>query len=150
MDSEYVQSLWRFFPLGYLLSVLIETPILLAGLSSRHSWKCRLFAGFWLTACTYPIVALVLPLCFDVERQRTLYLFVAETFAPLAECALFWAAFATRQEGQRGAMGRDFLVIVLANLASFGAGELLRSWRILALRLSPADLMIFLRAALSS
>ncbi len=117
------QELWAFFPIGYLLSVLIETPILLAGLSPRHSWRHRLFAGFWLTACTYPIVVLVLPLCFDLAAQRTLYLAVAETFAPLAECTLFWAAFGTRAEWGRWSMGRDFLVITLANLASFGAGE---------------------------
>jgi hypothetical protein len=125
------QELWAFFPFGYLLSVLVETPILLAGLLPRHSWKRRLFAGFWLTACTYPIVVLVLPLCFDLEEQRALYLAVAETFAPAAECALFWAAFGTREEWGRWSMGRDFLIITLANLASFGVGELLGYWGIL-------------------
>jgi hypothetical protein len=124
------EELWAFFPFGYLLSILIETPILLAGLSPRHSWKRRLFAGFWLTACTYPIVVLVLPLCFDLQEQRALYLAVAETFAPVAECALFWAAFGTPEERGRWSMGRDFLVITLANLASFGVGELLGYWGI--------------------
>lgn len=118
------QQLWTFFPFGYLFSILIETPILLIGLSPRHSWPRRLFAGVWLTACTYPIVILVLPLCLDAVEQRGLYLAVAETFAPVAECALFWAAFGTRQEWGRWSMGRDFLVITLANLASFAAGEL--------------------------
>ena len=120
------QELWAFLPFGYLFSILIETPILLVGLSPHHSWQRRLFAGVWLTACTYPIVILVLPLCFDPGEQRALYLAVAETFAPVAECALFWAAFGTRQEWMRWSMGRDFLVITLANLASFGTGELLR------------------------
>ncbi|MGH7227202.1 MAG: hypothetical protein ACRELF_28635, partial [Gemmataceae bacterium] len=107
-------------------SISIETPILLAGLSLRHSWKRRLFAGVWLTACTYPIVRLVLPSCIDPDEHRRLYLAVAETFAPVAECALFWTAFGTRAEWGRRSMIRDFLVIVLANLASFGGGELLR------------------------
>jgi hypothetical protein len=119
------RELWAFLPFGYLLSILIETPVLLAGLSPRHSWKRRLFAGFWLTACTYPIVVLVLPMCFDLQEQRALYLAVAESFAPVAECALFWAAFGTREEWGRRSMWRDFLVITLANLASFVAGELL-------------------------
>ena len=57
-------ELWRFFPLGYLFSILLETPILIIGLSKRHSIKRRLFAGVWLTSCTYPIVVLVLPLVF--------------------------------------------------------------------------------------
>ena len=47
-------ALWRFLPLGYLLTILIETPILLVGLSKRHPIKRRLLAGLWLTACTYP------------------------------------------------------------------------------------------------
>ena len=78
------RELWLFLPFGYLLSVAIETPILLVGLSARHSWKPRLFAGFWLTACTYPVVVLELPLFFDMWEQRPLYLAVAETFAPVA------------------------------------------------------------------
>ncbi len=119
------QELWAFLPFGYLFSVLIETPILLVGLSPRHSWKRRLFAGVWLTACTYPTVILVLPMCIDAAEHRTIYLAAAETFAPLAECVLFWAAFGMRQEWGRWSMWRDFLVITLANLASFGGGELM-------------------------
>lgn len=118
-------DLWSFLLPNYLLTVLIETPILLVGLSPRHSLGRRLFAGLWLTACTYPIVALVLPLCFDPTTSRTAYLVVAETFAPVAECVLFWAAFdRSASEGRRWPW-RDFLAIVLANLASFGLGELM-------------------------
>src|SRR3981081_643435 len=71
--SNYMSpiELWRFLPLGYLLSILIETPVLLLGLSSRHSLKRKLFAGVWLTACTYPIVTLVLPHLFT-NASRTL------------------------------------------------------------------------------
>jgi hypothetical protein len=131
MDPEYVRYLWQFLLFGYGFSVLIEAPILFAGLSPRHSYSRRLFAGFWLTACTYPIVVLVLPLCIDTQEHRALYLVVAETFAPAAECVLFWAAFGTREEWGRWSMGRDFLVITLANLASFGGGELLRYGNVL-------------------
>jgi hypothetical protein len=120
------RSLWYFLPVGYLFTVLIETPVLLAGLSPRHPWGRRVFAGFWLTACTYPIVVLVLPLCIDMEEHRGLYLAVAETFAPLAECALFWGAFGSREERGKPSMWRDLAVVVLANLASFGLGEVLQ------------------------
>jgi hypothetical protein len=116
--------LWRFLPFGYAFTVLIEAPILLIGLSARHSLGQRLFAGLWLTACTYPIVVLVLPMSLDQENHPVLYLAVAETFAPVAECALFWAAFGKREEWGRKSMWRDFAVITLANLASFGLGEL--------------------------
>jgi hypothetical protein len=91
---------WAFLPHGYLFSILIETPVLLLGLSHRHSIGRRLFAGVWLTACTYPIVILVLPLLFP-QDQRGLYLLVAETFAPVAECAIFWAMFGSKEPNGR-------------------------------------------------
>lgn len=111
-------DLWRFLPIGYLFTIAIETPILLLGLSRHHSIKRRLLSGIWLTACTYPIVVLVLPLLL-VNQSRTVYLVVAETFAPLAECMLFWAAFGKETRW------RDFGVIVVANLASFLIGALI-------------------------
>jgi hypothetical protein len=117
-------ELWRFFPIGYLLTIAIETPILVFGLSQRHSLKRRILAGVWLTACTYPIVTLVLPLLL-VNRSRALFLLFAEIFAPVAECVLFWLAFGSNEVSIK----RDFLVIVIANLASFGVGELLNHWQ---------------------
>jgi hypothetical protein len=120
-------ELWLFLPLGYLLTILIETPILLLGLSPRHSFKRKIFAGVWLTACTYPIVVLVLPLVL-VHASRMVYLVIAETFAPVAECALFWLAFGKDEELGRLSMWRDFGAIVVANLASFMAGEILSAY----------------------
>lgn len=117
-------DLWLFLPLGYLLSVAVETPVLLVGLSRRFSFRQRLFAGFWLTACTYPIVVLVLPLLFS-SQPRYLYLLAAETFAPAAECLLFWLAFRGRAGVRGGEWARNFAVIVLANVLSFVAGEAL-------------------------
>ncbi|HEY3104661.1 MAG TPA: hypothetical protein VGJ69_13815 [Pyrinomonadaceae bacterium] len=120
-------DLWHFFPLGYLFTILIETPILLIGLSQRHSVKRRLLAGIWLTACTYPIVVLVLPPLF-ANTSRSVYLIVAETFAPVAECVLFWLAYGRAEELGKRSMWRDFATIVVANLASFGAGEVLNAY----------------------
>lgn len=115
-----ITELWYFLPFGYLITILIETPILLLGLSSKLSFKSRLLCGVWLTACTYPIVVLVLPTLFYGEA-RWLYLLVAETFAPAAECLLFWLALRGKEIGWI----RSFVAIVVANLASFGAGEIL-------------------------
>lgn len=120
-------DLWRFLVPGYLLSILIETPVLLVGLSKRHSIKRRLFAGVWLTACTYPIVVLVLPPLF-VNTSRAIYLIVAETFAPVGECILFWLAYGDPKEVGRPSMWRDFATIIVANLASFGVGEILNAY----------------------
>ncbi len=110
---------WIFLVVGYLFTIAIEIPVLLAGLSPEHSMKRRFAAGAWLTACTYPIVVIVLPEIFDLNEQRGAYLAVAETFAPVAECALFWFVF-----GPLKNPWRDMVVITVANLASFGFGEL--------------------------
>lgn len=120
-------ELWRFLPVGYFFSILIETSILLLGLSQRHSIKRRLFAGVWLTACTYPIVVLVMPLMF-ANGSRTIYLIVAETFAPVAECALFWLAYGKVEELGKRSMWQDLATIVIANLASFLGGEILNAY----------------------
>jgi hypothetical protein len=108
---------------GYFFSISIETPILIALLSSRHPIKHKLFAGFWLTACTYPILWLVLPQLIDPNAHRDLYLAVGETFVPIAECLLFWLAFGRTEPRSRLATLQDMAVVVLANLASFGLGE---------------------------
>jgi hypothetical protein len=143
---------WLFLPLGYLFSIIIETPILLIGLSPRHPFQRKLFAGIWLTACTYPIVVIVLPEVFDPRDDRFRYLLVSETFAPVAECFLFCLAFWEWKPGNglrtipalgglptqvpesgndpsaRWAFIRDMIAITLANLASFGLGEVLNYW----------------------
>jgi hypothetical protein len=111
-------ELWRFLPVGYLFTIAIEVPILFFGLSAHHSKLRRVGVGIWLTACTYPIVTLVLPLLL-IDGSRAFYLLVAETFAPVAECLLFWLAFG------RETRWRDFGAIVIANLASFLLGEII-------------------------
>jgi hypothetical protein len=103
----------QFLPVGYVISVLLETPVLLIGLSPIHSFKTKLFAGLWLTACTYPIVVLTLP-----PITGPFYVPIAETFAPLAECILFATLVRTWR-------WRDLAVIVAANLASWLLGPLL-------------------------
>jgi hypothetical protein len=115
-------DLWRFLLLGYLFTVAIETPVLVLFLSPRHTLGRRLFAGLWLTACTYPVVVLVLPVLFE-GASRAAYLAVAETFAPLAECALFHLAFGEKGSIGRRSTWRDFAAITAANLLSFLAGE---------------------------
>ncbi len=117
-------DLWRFLPLGYLVTILIETPILFFGLSQKLTTRQKLACGVWLTACTYPIVVLVLPAIF-FGQSRALYLLVAEIFAPVAECILFWLAFRGRDILEKGDWTRSFAAIVIANLASFGVGEIL-------------------------
>lgn len=119
-------DLWLFLPLGYLFTVAVETPVLVLLLSKQHTLRRRLFAGLWLTACTYPVVVLVLPTLF-AGASRALYLAVAETFAPAAECLLFYLAFGGKgSEG--GVTWRDFAAVVVANLLSFLAGEVLTAY----------------------
>ena len=119
-------ELWRFLPIGYLITIAIETPVLVVGLSLRHTLRRRILAGIWLTACTYPVVTLVLPLLLT-NYSRKSYLVVAEIFAPVAECLLFSLAFGSQSENGKNAW-RDFVAIVVANLASFITGEVLSIW----------------------
>ena len=104
-------SPWAFLPVGYLLSVAVECPVLLIGLSPRHSLRVRLFASFWLTACTYPIVVLVMPVVFPGH-----YVLPSEVFAALGECVLFAELFRGRWTW------RDMIAIIAANLASLLTG----------------------------
>ena len=135
-EVDFVQTqnlpladLWLFLPVGYLLTILIETPVLLIGLPSALTFRQKMLCGIWLTACTYPIVVLVLPTIF-FGMPRWQYLSVAETFAPVAECAIFWVAFRSKALLDINSWLRSFVVIILANLASFGVGEILNhfSW----------------------
>ena len=119
-----VSELWLFLPVGYLLTILIETPILLIGLSPKLSVRQKLLCGVWLTACTYPIVVLVLPTLF-FGWPRFEYLLFAETFAPVAECVIFWLAFRSKDLLDSAGWIRSFAAIVIANLASFGFGEMM-------------------------
>ncbi len=119
-EPEYLQLML----VGYLITIAVETTVLVVVLSRRHTLRVRVFAGVWLTACTYPVVWLVLPPLFTAD-QRWLYLLVAETFAPFAECAIFWLAFIRPLAPERRATLLDFATITLANLCSFGLGEVL-------------------------
>lgn len=133
-------DLWSFLLPGYFITVAIELPILMLFLSKRHSWKQRLAAGFGLTAFTYPIVVLVLPVLVWQPYNRTVYLVVAEIFAPLAECLLFrWLWLRDARDGKEISTtgqsslrhnirsdARDYAAIVLANICSFAPIEILR------------------------
>jgi len=123
-----LDRLWLFLPIGYLTTILIETPVLLFGLSPKLSFKQNLLCGVWLTACTYPIVVLVLPAVF-LDYSRNLYLIVAETFAPVAECFFFWLAFRGKKLLESNGWIQCFIAIVIANLASFGIGEILNYYQ---------------------
>jgi hypothetical protein len=114
-------ELWQMLLWGYLLTITLETPVLLFGFSERHSWQRRLFAGAWLTACTYPIVGIFLPLTVWPQFGYVAYLIVAEIFAPVAECAVFLWAFGGETASLKDHV-RDCAAIVVANLVSFILG----------------------------
>ena len=120
---NYIEELWAFFPIGYTLTVMMETPVLWLGLSKSHTRSTRLIAGFWLTACSYPLVALVFPILIELHYGRTVYLLVAETWAPVMEVLLFRAAFPVTDN--RWQAVQDAAVITSANLFSFLAGGIL-------------------------
>ncbi len=91
-------ELWRFLPVGYGLTVLIETSVLLFALSIRHQLPVRLFCGAGLTAVTYPIVILVMPL---VIAPYALYLAVAEVLRRWRSVCCFCSSSATPTTSNR-------------------------------------------------
>lgn len=112
-----VESLWRWLPVGYVLTVLLETPVLWTGLRADHAKTTRLLAAAWLTGVTYPIVAVALPALLWPHTSYATYLVVAETFAITTEMALFrW---------RWGGTPRDLAVVGLANVVSAVAGGML-------------------------
>jgi len=114
---------WRWLPVGFAFNLIVETPVFLLGLSRAHPWRRRVAASVWVNACSYPVVAVALPLLLGLE-PRGRYLAVAETFAPLSECVLF--ALAWHAAGTAGRdRWRDFTAITAANLTSFLLGEFL-------------------------
>ena len=127
-QSLPISELWYFLPFGYLFTIAIETPVLIIGLPPNVSFKQKLWCGVWLTACTYPIVILVLPAIF-FGQSRALYLLVAETFAPVGECLLFWLAFRSKNFLDTSDWTRCMIAIIFANLASFGLGEIMNRYR---------------------
>jgi hypothetical protein len=123
---QHLQNPWIFLPIGYLFTIAIETPVLCVGLSSQHALSRRLLAGVWLTACTYPLVVIVVPQFFDPTTQRPAYLAVAESIAHFGECVIFYLAFRPLQH-----FWRDMITVFAANLASFCMGELM--WLLLGM-----------------
>lgn len=128
---ERLREPWFFLGFGYLFTISIETPILCLALSPQHTMSRRLLAGVWLTACTYPIIILVLPtffasnereLVFATTNAYLVYLLIAETIAHFGECLLFWLAFRPLTY-----FWRDMIAVFGANLASFGIGLLMNA-----------------------
>jgi hypothetical protein len=112
---------------GYLLSVALETPVLLVGLSRWHSLRRKLFAGFWLTALSYPVVTIAFPRLIDPMINPLGFTVLAEVFAPAIECAAFWYAYQFRKQNTTISWRRDCIAIIMANLFSFAVGEMLKA-----------------------
>jgi hypothetical protein len=120
-------TLLNFLLPGFLITIAIEAPILLLLLSKRHAMRERCIAGVMLTACTYPIVVLVLPELLWRPYGYAIYISVAESFAPLAECLIFyfcWIRSLAPPQRVRDNL-QDFAAIVIANLTSWLGGSYL-------------------------
>lgn len=117
-----IGTLWLLLICGYLLTILIEIPILILGLPTKFAVKDTIVNGLLLTAITYPVVVLVLPAIFTGMgiENRVLFLAVAESFAPITE-VLFFRYLIDQPLAAR--LDREAAVIVVANLTSFLLGE---------------------------
>ncbi|HEY9784267.1 MAG TPA: hypothetical protein V6D17_02625 [Candidatus Obscuribacterales bacterium] len=82
-----------------------------------------MFSAFWLTACTYPIVNVVSRELLLPAFGEMTCISAAETFAPLFEFFIFRFTFCPDKPFLQ--CKGEFVVILLANLASFGTGLIL-------------------------
>jgi hypothetical protein len=125
------EALWRWVPLGVVLTVALELPVLLVGLSPwmRSRWRAapphptvgqRCAAAVWLTAVTYPIVAVALPLVLWPRAPYAIYVGVAEAFAITGECLLYRTVW--------GGTRSDLVVVAMANVVSATVGMLVTAW----------------------
>lgn len=125
MDMAPSELARRLFS-GYLLTIAFETPVLFFGLGKRYSSTQKLCAGALLTACSYPFVVLLFPQFWNPYTNYSNYLLVSEIFAPICECIVFVFAFQCKQKQSSKNRLLDYFCIVLANLTSFIAGEILK------------------------
>ena len=117
----------RMAGLGYLLTISMETPVLLLGLANRYSMKEKFIAGALLTACSYPFVAIFFPMIWNPYENYSTYIAVSEVFAPLSECVVFAFLFQLRKpEITTKQRILDFVAIIAANLFSYLFGEFLK------------------------
>ncbi len=128
--STQVPHPLRMAMVGYILSLVVELPVLILALSASYKLIEKVLAGLWLTACTYPAVSWLFS---GFIQEPVLLTFVREAYAAFGEAFLFWLAFV--KLAGRTCLRRDILVVILANVLSFLFGELLKStgviWTIL-------------------
>lgn len=116
---------------AWAATIAIEMLVLCLLLSARHDRRVRVFAGCWLSACTLPVVWLVVPQVFPAGTPRAWILLVAESLALAMEWGLFSRAFTHPLPADPRATRRDLVAIAVANLASFALGE--TAWRVAGL-----------------
>ncbi|MBX9687307.1 MAG: hypothetical protein K2X27_11435 [Candidatus Obscuribacterales bacterium] len=112
---------------GYLLTIVLEAPILVWGLGARYKLKEKILAVPLLTACSYPFVTILFPIIWNPYEIYPCYITISETFAPLFECLIFALLFQKAKVISLNQRCSDFLVIILANLFSFVCGEFLKA-----------------------
>ena len=118
----FLESAWFYLVVGYVLTVIVELPILVVGLGTEHSLRRKIAAGFWLTACTYPVVVLVYRPCSGpLPGVRD-----GSTFPSPSHSRR--SANAVCSGGIDRLSQRDVVAIVVANLSSFAMGEILGGW----------------------
>jgi hypothetical protein len=117
------------YAVALMLTLAIEAPIAAAVL--RRWYRVPLWRGttaaIVASMLTHPVVWFVLPLWLTPSVGYLGYLVVAESFAWLAEAAVYWLMTRRDPPGM-------LLLSLLANLASFTIGAILQAtglWQIL-------------------
>lgn len=127
-------EIWLFLAIGYLATVTIEIPVLILCMSPEIANRQKVELGLLLTAFSYPVVILVLPLVLSACHigKPTHQIAIIECYAALAEVALF--RFCMHQK-LLSRPDRNAAAVVLANVCSFTIGALfLSDWIVDAIK----------------
>lgn len=108
--------------LGFVLFIGIESSILIACLRKQYAKTQLIFAGVWLTFCTYPVINLLLA---TLLGHTPFYYAISALMAPLVEFILFWIAFESDRRFFDARLLHALFAIATANIASFTCGLIL-------------------------
>ncbi len=108
---------------AFLLTYLVEIPLLVRVLRARARWPRNVAAGLLSTGLTHPLLWFVWPRVVPLERWF-LYLATGETCVVLVEAVVIWGV---ALRARRDAAGAALLASLSVNCASCAVGLVLQS-----------------------
>lgn len=113
------------FIAALLFTVVLESLVLFLCLTPDIQPRQRLIAGLSLSLITFPFVNILFPMLLSPFENKIVFYVIAEMFACLTECLLFWFFF-NRSKTKDKQFFSNIIAIVFANFFSFSLYELFK------------------------